>query len=120
MGISRAGERYGRRRIVSMLTGDTSGLPARLAGLSTTGSLRDEPREILDGWIHAAVASGLLIVSPDEYRTLSLTAKGQDVLAGRARGWHIPPPSRSSRRSVDRPFSRRRHVRMWERFSRDW
>ena len=34
-GIARAGERYGRRRIASMLVGDTRGLPSALTRTST-------------------------------------------------------------------------------------
>ena len=41
-GIARAGERYGRNRIVAMLIGDTSDLPPALSRLSTTGLLRHE------------------------------------------------------------------------------
>ena len=48
-GIARGGERYGRHRIVAMLTGDTGELPPALAGLSTTGLLRHEPSDVLHG-----------------------------------------------------------------------
>ena len=37
-GIARAGERYGRHRIVAMLLGDTGDLPPALTRLSTTGA----------------------------------------------------------------------------------
>src|SRR5262249_37742003 len=50
-GIARAGERYGRHRIVAMLTGDTADLPAALTRLSTTGLLRHETHDSVYGWI---------------------------------------------------------------------
>jgi hypothetical protein len=48
-GIARAGERYGRFRIVAMLVGDTGSLPPALTSLPTTGSLRHEPAEAIRG-----------------------------------------------------------------------
>src|SRR6185436_10393463 len=50
-GITRAGERYGRHRIIAMLRGDTQDLPASLTGLSTTGVLRHETADALYRWI---------------------------------------------------------------------
>jgi ATP-dependent DNA helicase RecQ len=82
-GIARAGERYGRRRIVAMLAGTVDELPAPLTRLSTTGLLRDQPPRTIERWIEAARAAGLIRVSPDRYRTLSLTPLGRAVMAGR-------------------------------------
>jgi ATP-dependent DNA helicase RecQ len=82
-GIARAGEHYGRQRIIAMLRGEAPGLPPALAGLSTTGLLRHEARESLHGWIDACVAASLVAVSQDRYRTLSLTAEGREVMRGR-------------------------------------
>ena len=76
-GIARAGERYGRQRIVAMLVGDTKDLPPALSHLSTTGILRFEPCEALESWIQTAISSGLITVSRNEYRTLSLTPEGR-------------------------------------------
>jgi ATP-dependent DNA helicase RecQ len=81
-GIARGGERYGDRRIVAMLRGDTADLPPGLSGLSTTGLLRHEPADALRDWIDAGIAEGLLLRSPDRYRTLSLTPRGRDVMRG--------------------------------------
>jgi ATP-dependent DNA helicase RecQ len=81
-GIARAGERYGRNRIVAMLIGDTSDLPAPLARLSTTGLLRHEPADALHGWISACVAASLVSVSNDRFRTLSLTTEGRQAMRG--------------------------------------
>jgi ATP-dependent DNA helicase RecQ len=81
-GIARAGERYGRHRIVAMLRGETRELPPALAGLSTTGILTHETAEALHAWIDACVAASLVVVSKDQYRTLSLTPEGRDVMHG--------------------------------------
>ncbi len=94
-GIARAGERYGRRRIVAMLVGDTSELPSDLTTLSTTGLLRHEAPVTIERWIGAAVAAGLIAVSNDRYRTLSLTAHGRDVMSGRAENLRMSSPVRS-------------------------
>ena len=81
-GIARAGERYGRYRIAAMLRGETEGLPAALATLSTTGSLRHEPTDSIRAWIDAAIAAGLVVVSKDQYRTLRLTDRGRAAEKG--------------------------------------
>jgi ATP-dependent DNA helicase RecQ len=93
-GIARAGERYGRRRIVDMLVGDTGDLPPVLAGLSTCGILRHETSDALQGWIGACVAAGLIVASTDRYRTLSLTPAGREVMSGDRAEFAIvrPPP----------------------------
>jgi len=82
-GIARGGERYGRARIVAMLRGDTDDLPAALTSLTTTGLLKHQPSETLHGWLDAAIAAGLVAVSKNQYRTLSLTALGGDFMRGR-------------------------------------
>ena len=111
-GIARAGERYGRHRIVAMLVGDTGDLPPALTGLSTTGSLRHESSDAIRGWIDASIAAGLIAVSTDQYRTLSLTDRGRDAMHGRL-------PDLGVRRPVTGavPLSRRRQrIRDWN----DW
>jgi ATP-dependent DNA helicase RecQ len=95
-GIARAGERYGRRRIVAMLVGDTADLPASLAGLPVAGSLRHEGLEALNGWIGSAVAAGLIALSQDHYRTLRLTPRGREVMCGRVENLEIDAPARAS------------------------
>jgi ATP-dependent DNA helicase RecQ len=82
-GIARAGERYGRRRIAAMLVGALDDLPSSLTGLSTTGLLAGEDPRTIERWIDAACGAGLIAVSRDEYRTLTLTSLGRDVMAGR-------------------------------------
>jgi ATP-dependent DNA helicase RecQ len=91
-GIARAGERYGRNRIAAMLLGDTSDLPPSLSRLSTTGLLRHETGHGLHGWIDACVAGGLVVVSKDLYRTLSLTSEGRDVMRGQTRYLKLSRP----------------------------
>jgi ATP-dependent DNA helicase RecQ len=92
-GIAQAGERYGRRRIVAMLVGAVEDLPEPLAGLSASGSLRDERPRTVEHWIDAACGGGLIHVSQDQYRTLSLTPVGRDVLDGRADEISLVPPA---------------------------
>jgi ATP-dependent DNA helicase RecQ len=82
-GVARGGERWGKRKIAAMLTGKLEGLPERLTGLSTTGILADERPAAVEEWIEAATGAGLLAATDDAYRTLSLTRRGRDVMAGR-------------------------------------
>ena len=94
-GIARAGERYGRRRIAAMLVGVVDDLPSPLTGLSTTGLLASEEPRTIERWIDAACGAGLIAVSRDEYRTLTLTPLGRDVMAGRVQDVQMSiPPSR--------------------------
>ena len=93
-GIACAGERFGRCRIVAMLAGDTSELPSSLSSLPTTGILSHEPSDMLECWIQSAIAAGLIAVSPDQYRTLSLTARGREVMNGRVEPSELKRPVR--------------------------
>jgi len=93
-GIARAGERYGRHRIVAMLMGETRELPPALTRLSTTGLLRHETSDVLHEWIEAAISAALVVVSNDQYRTLSLTEPGREVMLGRMHDLQIRRPSR--------------------------
>jgi ATP-dependent DNA helicase RecQ len=91
-GIARAGERYGRRRIAAMLVGHVDDLPEPLARLSTTGLLPNEQPRTIERWIDAASAAGLICVSDDQYRTLSLTPVGREVMAGRVEDVRMAGP----------------------------
>jgi len=82
-GVARGGERWGKRKVVAMLTGDLEGLPEPLTLLSTTGILAAESPRTVGDWIDAAQGGGLLAATNDVYRTLSLTPAGRDVMAGR-------------------------------------
>ncbi|HEY3886239.1 MAG TPA: helicase-related protein, partial [Vicinamibacterales bacterium] len=96
-GVARAGERYGRQRVAAMLRGETADLPPALASLSTTGLLAHEAPDALHDWIEAAIAAGLLTVSPNQYRTLSLTAAGREFMHGRAPDVRIARPTPASK-----------------------
>jgi ATP-dependent DNA helicase RecQ len=91
-GIARAGEHYGRKRVVAMLRGETGGLPPALAGLSTTGLLKHEPDEALNGWIDACLGARLVTISRDQYRTLQLTPDGRAVMREPRRDFTIARP----------------------------
>jgi ATP-dependent DNA helicase RecQ len=92
-GIARAGERYGRTRIVAMLRGDTKDLPAPLTSLSTTGLLRHEPAEALREWIDACVTASLVRVSNDRFQTLGLTDEGHRVMRGQSPTLNMARPT---------------------------
>jgi len=98
-GIARAGERYGRRKIAAMLAGDLSDLPEPLTRLSTTGLLRDDQVHTIERWIDAACGAGLVHVSNDQYRVLSLTPVGREVMAGRVEDVQMAIPARRSKRT---------------------
>ena len=66
-----------------MLAGQTDGLPEALTRLSTTGLLRDGEPRLIEQWIEAACAAGLMAASADQYRALTLTPFGRAVMAGR-------------------------------------
>jgi ATP-dependent DNA helicase RecQ len=103
-GIARAGERYGRHRIADMLIGNTRDLPPALTTLSTTGLLRHETTDVLQAWLDALIAAGLVIVSKDQYRTLSLTERGRDVMRGRMQNLQIRRPSSTAGRPALRRY----------------
>ena len=97
VGVAHAGERYGTQRIVSMLLG-AAALPPALARLSTTGALRHESHDALRRWIDAAIGARLLIVSPDQYRTLSLSDHGRRIVRGQPFDAPVARPPRRRRR----------------------
>jgi ATP-dependent DNA helicase RecQ len=103
-GIARAGERYGRHRIVSMLRGDTDDLPPALTKLPTTGVLRHETADALYRWIQVVTSAGLVVVSKDQYRTLSLSEQGREALRGRTHDLPIRRPASPSRLSASRRY----------------
>jgi ATP-dependent DNA helicase RecQ len=103
-GIARAGERYGRARVIAMLLGETDDLPPALTRLSTTGLLRGETAEAVRGWIEASIAAGLVVVSKDQYRTLSLTDDGRDVMRGKGADPRLTRPARPPRLGSLRRF----------------
>jgi ATP-dependent DNA helicase RecQ len=91
-GIAEAGERYGRQRITAMLRGATEGLPDSLTRLPSTGRLRRHLAYDIYQWIESAVDGGLIVISQNQYRTLSLTSRGRDVAAGRVSAVRLQRP----------------------------
>ena len=118
-GIARAGERYGRRRIVAMLVGETRDLPAGLTRLSATGRLREESSATLERWIDAAVAGGLIVVSRDQYRTLRLTDRGREVMNSQGEVLHLKRPPRSRTLAYAR-LRRRSRPSRWDPIRNGW
>jgi ATP-dependent DNA helicase RecQ len=110
-GIARAPRPYGRRKIAAMLAGQTEDLPVGLTRLSTTGLLRDSALRQIERWIDAAAAAGLIGVSVDQYRTLTLTPHGRDVMASRIEDVRMVVPfavvSGRSKRASRRARARR-------------
>jgi hypothetical protein len=93
-----------------MLVGDTGDLPPGLVALSTTGLLRHESQATIQQWIDAAVAAGLIAISNDQYRTLSLTATGRAVMSGRAQNLQMSSPVRLRHLPSLRSFRRGRRL----------
>jgi len=91
-GVARAGERFGRRKIAAMLTGELDELPEALARLTTAGILREESPRVVEQWIDAACGAGLLRASDDQYRVLGLTPLGRDVMTGRVEDVRVAVP----------------------------
>ena len=92
-GVVAAGERYGRRRVVSMLIGNMADLPPSLASSSHAGVLGGEGSAAVGRWIDALAGAGLLQVSADAYRTLSLTDTGREVMRGRRTSIEVVQPA---------------------------
>lgn len=109
-GIARAGERYGRQRVVSMLVGDTRDLPPALANLSTVGLLRHEPADAVHAWLQTAITAGFVDLSTTQYRTLSLTPAGREFMRTGVSQASVTRPSRVtfSPRSAERFLERER------------
>ena len=125
-GVARGGERWGRRKIAAMLAGDLEGLPESLATLSTTGLLSKVSVKRIGDWLDAAVAAGLLAATDDAYRTLSLTRRGRDVMAGRATDVALalpvpagPRPKRAKTAKGSRPAPLPADPELYEAL-RDW
>ncbi len=98
-GIARGGERWGRRKIAAMLTGQLDDLPPALTELSTTGLLREHDPRIVEKWIDALEGAGAVASSPDMYRTVRLTALGREVMAGRVETLDLLVPSVTVKRA---------------------
>jgi ATP-dependent DNA helicase RecQ len=93
-----------------MLVGDLEDLPEPLTRLSTTGILKDETVPTVERWIDAMAGAGLLRASDDQYRTLSLTPLGRDVMTGKVQDLLIAAP----RAPAPSPRGKRRRSRQDE------
>jgi ATP-dependent DNA helicase RecQ len=116
-GIIQANERYGRRRIAAMLAGDAADLPGSLARLDAFGTLKHEQPEIIDRWINGCVAARLITVTTDQYRTLSVTELGREVIDGR-RAVDVVPPTPSIALDSQRLGRYLRDLEVADRFGR--
>ncbi len=110
-GVARAPIPYGRRKIAAMLVGAVDDLPEPLTRLSTTGLLRHLDPRVVERWIESACAAGLLAVSGDQYRTLTLTPLGREVMAGRIDEVRLTVP-RAPRPRAGRRRRRRMRTRL--------
>lgn len=83
--------RFGAQRVVQVLRGEEHAALRnhKLHELSTFGLLRTMPRAQILAIIEALQQAGCVVVSPDEYRLLSVTAKGREVLFRRAPNFTI-------------------------------
>jgi len=65
---------------------------------------------MLERWIDAAINAGLLAVASGQYRTVSLTERGRDIMAGRLDNWPMTAPFRSPNTTWRREFGGSRGV----------
>ena len=80
--VARVGQAFGSAHVISVLRGSASA-KVRERGhdqLSTFGLLRDEPKDVLAGYIGQLVDQGLLAVEPGQYPILRLTPDSRAVL----------------------------------------
>jgi ATP-dependent DNA helicase RecQ len=104
--IDRLHGRFGRTKIAAVLAGDVE--DERLAEAPEYGALRRSgARHALDV-LRALEGAGLIVVSPGEYPTLSITTRGRRVADGREQAELVlaaapRPPRRRRERAPDRP-----------------
>jgi ATP-dependent DNA helicase RecQ len=113
--ISAVGERYGRRKILAMLVGDTTDLPPLLTELSASCLIPHAQPETLSRWIDAGISANLITVSRDQYRTLRLTPRGREVMLGRVTDVDL----QISSPTVHRPWRPWRDRQLFDRWSSD-
>ena len=95
--------RFGALRVAQVLHGDLDDTVARhgLDALSTFGLLADMPVPQIRAVLDALQMEGCLAVSPDEYRLVSISALGRQVMLRQREGFLIAWPAEKvrSRRS---------------------
>ncbi|MGE9271093.1 MAG: RecQ family ATP-dependent DNA helicase, partial [Verrucomicrobiales bacterium] len=94
--------RYGRGRIVQMLTGSRSQevLAAGLDELSTYGLLKSQGTGYVNALFRAMLDAGLLRVESGEYPLTTLSERGARVMAGKS-SYRLRWPSREKEDEVD-------------------
>jgi hypothetical protein len=75
---------------------------------------------MLQRWVDAAVDAGLVAITADKYRTLSLTARGREVMTGRIAKVDMRAPLRSPSLSWRDLHPRRGFGDRSGRSSEDW
>ena len=88
--------RFGRGRIVQMLTGSKSQevMKARLYELTTYGILSEAGTAFLNELMHALHDAGLLITQRGDYPLVTLTKRGEEVMKGKGRYRIVWPKAR--------------------------
>jgi ATP-dependent DNA helicase RecQ len=110
MSRKRRGEwegRFGRGKIVMMLTGSKSQeiLRARLHELSTYGLLREEGTAFLNELMPSLHDAGLLVTQQGDYPLVTLTPKGERVMKGGGKYRLVWPTARKETMVKDGPAS---------------
>ena len=95
--VTRMKGRFGALRVAQVLHGDRDETVLRngLDALSTFGLLSDLPVPQIRAVIDALHAEGCVEVSPDEYRLVSLSAKGRRVMLRQLEGFSLAWPAPS-------------------------
>jgi len=88
--------RFGRGRIVQMLTGSKSQevMKARLHELTTYGILSEAGTAFLNELMHALHDAGLLVTQRGEFPLVTLTKRGEEVMKGKGRYRIVWPQAR--------------------------
>jgi ATP-dependent DNA helicase RecQ len=88
--------RFGRGRVVQMLTGSKSQeiMKAHLQELTTYGILSEAGTAFLNELMHALHDAGLLVTQRGEYPLVTLTKRGEEVMRGNGRYRIVWPQAR--------------------------
>ena len=94
--------RFGRGRIVQMLSGSKSQeiITARLDELSTYGILRDKGAGYLNSLMRSLADAGLVITVTGEFPLLTLTPLGDKVMRGEAKFQLVWPDPEAGRKEI--------------------
>jgi ATP-dependent DNA helicase RecQ len=100
--VTRMRGRFGAQRVAQVLRGDRDETVARhgLDALSTFGLLAELSASQIRAVLEALQAEGCVAVSPDEYRLVSLTPRGREVMMRRCEGFGIVWPETGNARGA--------------------